>query len=163
MNPTLEPVEMTFTKQIKHLFSLLLLIAISIYFVLQTEGVVLYYFLAVIFVFGFFTLYLHLQYYRLDKNTKVQLNLLDRQLVYENNTTFKTIDFSKIITIEKHISYSASASRGRLPTDAYSYIVIKLSDNSDIIVSSLVDDKLEDLMELQSITIIKKRIIATIK
>jgi hypothetical protein len=142
----------TFTNQIKQLIGVIIGISIAgvlIYYFYQASGefsaatTILFTYFSVVF---FITIFIHCEYYALNKGKIVFINTEKNTVYFEENNPISFENIEKITISMTQLQYY-SGNIWVLPSDPYSYAIIKYDGGKEFIFTSLMASDVESVMK----------------
>jgi hypothetical protein len=95
------------------------------------------------------TLFLHIEYYLINKNDTVNINAIQKTITFNNQKSFVFNDIEKIILVLTPVLYRKGIIR-IMPFDNYHYAIIKMKDSRQFIFTNLMAFRVEEVMKLIS-------------
>ena len=112
-------------------------------------------------------LYLHIEYYYYNRNIELQIDTIGKKFNYTNSLRIlEQLDFDEItkavLFMPPH--FHSNKLFIRIPFDNYHYVIFYTISGKEIIITSLMEPKLQDLiLSIKGVTVEKKkRIFASI-
>jgi hypothetical protein len=145
--------KITFYSHLKHLFPYLLLVLgmyLLILYVLVLQPKVywvIYIPIVLLVINSILNIYLHFEYYLVNRGVTISHDEESNHLVHERNGIEKTILPTDVIGIEIYQSRAYRAKYGLFTTDNYKFYKIILEKNDELIITSLLYPKFEYMLD----------------
>jgi len=152
--------KITSQNHFKHLFVILYYLIIifggTLYFSYSRNGYINYKLAGLLALCVFILLILpqiilHLNYYSVNKNGTISIDIANGSIFYKNKKENIVIEFNDVIAIDRYKSFPMAERRMYwFPWDAYNFTVINTVDGNKLTITSLVIPNIDPLLVILS-------------